>query len=66
MMDFHRDVIEEGNRLSKGPTEFQIERVIKNEMPLNPALKNTRRYKHRCKICNLQFYQLTNEVEHVR
>ena len=58
MMDFHREIIEMGSRLSYNATEFQIERVIKNEMPLNPALKNTRRYKHKCKICHLQFYQL--------
>jgi hypothetical protein len=32
-MQFHMDVIEEGIRVSKGATEYQFERVIKNEMP---------------------------------
>ncbi len=56
MMSFTIDVIEKGLRMSKGPTEGQLERVLKNEMPMNPFLKNTRKYKFRCKICHIQFF----------
>ena len=65
-MNFTIDVIEKGLRMSKGPTEGQLERVLKNEMPMNPFLKNTRKYKFRCKICHIQFFKLKNEISHVK
>lgn len=53
MMSFHNEVIEEGTRTSANASEYAIERAIKNEMPINPSLKNALKHRIKCKICHL-------------